>query len=125
MKILHSKHIFCQSAEFIGLRHQANRNLSKCQLVAMILLKEPLFFKMAALTIFPLPLLTNRNWSPWEGSVSWEPSADQRWATMAVSRACHEPVTIMSRACHDLVTVAKGRNHQSISKKAWNKLISW
>jgi len=117
-----SLRFFSQSAGFIGLRHQANRNLSKCQLVTMILLMEPLFFKMAALTLFPLLQLTNRNWSPCEGSVSWEPSADQRWATMAVSQTCHELVTSLSRSCHKLVT-SLSRCHLQESLYETNQLI--
>jgi len=45
---------------FFGLRHQANRKLSKWQLVAKSKLKQLFNFKMAALYIFPLLPLTNR-----------------------------------------------------------------
>jgi len=48
------------------VRHQANRKLSKWQLVAN---GELLIFKMAALSTFPHPRLTNRNLSPWETTV--------------------------------------------------------
>jgi len=52
---------FQSNAGFVALRHQANRKLSKWQLVAKRELKQLFIFKMAAVYIFPLPPLTNRN----------------------------------------------------------------